>query len=451
MPLSSKSEAVARLLDKVEARWQPPSSEPSTLVELALLCVLVRTVDERKAKTAISALQQAFPDWNEVRVCQVQEIAAHLAVEPQEKALRIARDLRECLQEIFQRNHGYDLEFMREDAVAAGKFVASLNFIGSAAGHYLMWIAGGKNLPVSPALVRLLDRLGVAERSGSIKKARGAIEPIVPKGRELEFALRFGDVIDRWCHPQKPLCPTCILVNDCAFGRRAFKEWKLQQQRAEQSRKKDEARREVQRQKDDARRSRDAERERKRLEAEAAKQARDREKRQREDAIKKAAEQKLAAQKAENERRKAENAAREKAKAEAAVKRQREQEQRTKQREDAERKRQAQLAARAAKEAKDAAKLAAKQAKDAAKLAAKEAEAKKRAQQKAAAEQKKLAAQQKTIAAQQKSAAQKAAKAKTAAKLGARPASSSKRAGASKAAGASKRADKPRPKPKSKR
>jgi len=438
--LSSKSEAVARLLDKVEARWQPPTSEPSTLVELALLCVLVRTVDERKAKAAITALQQAFPDWNEVRVCQVQEIAAHIAVEPREKALRMARDLRDCLQEIFQRNHGYDLEFMREDAVAAGKFVASLNFIGSAAGHYLMWVAGGKQLPVSPALVRLLDRLGVAERSGSIKKARGAIEPIVPKGRELEFSLLFGDVIDRWCHAQKPLCPSCVLVNDCAFGRRAFKEWKLQQQRAEQSRKKDEARREVQRQKDDARRSRDAERERKRQEAEAAKQAREREKRQREDAKKKAVEQKLAAQKADQEKRKAETAAREKAKVEAAAKRQREQEQRTKQREEAERKRQAQLAAKQAKEAKEAAKLAAKQAKDAAKqakdaakLAAKEAEAKKRAQQKQAAEQ--------------KAAAQKAAKAKAAAKRApAKPAP--KRASASKSAAAGKRSEKSRSKSK---
>lgn len=433
--MSSKSEAVARLLDKVEARWQPPSSEPATLNELALLCVLVRTVDERKAKAAIAALQQAFPDWNEVRVCQVQEVAAHIAVEPREKALRMARDLRECLQEIFQRNHGYDLEFMREDAVAAGKFVASLNFIGSAAGHYLMWIAGGKQLPVSPGLVRLLDRLGVAERSGSIKKARGAIEPVVPKGRELEFALRFGDVIDRWCHPQKPLCPSCILVNDCAFGRRAFKEWKLQQQRAEQSRKKDEARREIQRQKDDARRSRDAERERKRQEAEAAKQAREREKRQREEAKKKAAEQKLAAQKADHEKRKAETAAREKAKLEAAAKRQREQEQRTKQREEAERKRQAQLAARAAK-----------QAKDAAKAAAKEAEAKKRAQQKLAAEQKKKAAAEQKKAAAEKKAAQKAAKAKAGAKSSARPSSKP----APKRAGAPKR-DKARPKAKSKR
>ena len=49
-----------------------------------------------------------------------------------------ARDVRVFLQEIFQRSHGLDLEFLRDDATTSARFVTQLPFMGMAVANYLV-------------------------------------------------------------------------------------------------------------------------------------------------------------------------------------------------------------------------------------------------------------------------------------------------------------------------
>jgi chemotaxis protein histidine kinase CheA len=305
--LSAKSEAVAKMLAKIQPTWEPPTPlEGGTLVENALLCVLVRTLSAAQAEATIKALKQSAADWNELRICQPQELQPLIATKDAARSLRAARDVRDALQEIFQWSHGYELESLREDWVAAGKFVAYLPFLGHRISHQLTWLGlGQKQMPISSAMVRMIDRLAIGERIGSLKKSRPAVEALAGSMKQPDFVLRLGEVIDRWCHAQKPLCHQCPLVDDCVFGRKAFKEWKVQQVRLEQHRKKEEQRREILRQKEVEREQRLAEREKKHREAELAKADRERQRMQREEQRRKDVESKEKARLDEIQRKKA--------------------------------------------------------------------------------------------------------------------------------------------------
>ncbi|MEO6710531.1 MAG: hypothetical protein ABIP42_13200, partial [Planctomycetota bacterium] len=259
--MSKKSDSAVKLLEKIQLRHPIPDPlEGYSLMHQGLYAILRRQLEPAPSLKVIALLKDAYVDWNELRVSQAQEIAVHLKpAHLGDKVIPVARDVREYLQEVFQRSHGLDLEFLRDDPVASARFISILPFIGTATASYLMWIASGQELPVTPTLVRVLDRIGVMSRQGgSMKKARTAIEPLVPDDDGLGFVVKFGEVASRWCHPRTPICHACVLVDDCRYGKKAYKEWKIQQERLELARQKDEARQSILRQKEEERLARES-------------------------------------------------------------------------------------------------------------------------------------------------------------------------------------------------
>ena len=319
--MSKKSDLASKLIDKIDARTPAPKPlQDASLLEQGLYAVLLRRLDPKQAEKVVEALRKAYVDWNELRVAQAQEIAQHFRVGNQAKA--VAEDIRSYLQEVFQRSHGLDLGFLRNDAEATKRFSSILPFIGMGTAHYLMWLADEGELPITTALMRVLDRVGVATRVSNVKKARAALAPVVPKGRALEFVIAIGEVASRWCHAQSPVCHQCPIVEECKYGKKAFREWKVAQERAEAQRQREEARMAVLRKKEEARRSRE---EARRAKKEAAdKRAREREslRKAKQDAVRKAVEEKkLAAQRAKEEAKRKRDEERARAKAEAEAKR----------------------------------------------------------------------------------------------------------------------------------
>jgi endonuclease III len=271
--VSKKTELTTKLLAKIEL--QHPIPEPlaeHNIVEQGLYAILLRRLSPGDAKDTLTRLRAAYEDWNELRISQAQEINGFLSLGS--KGIRVAGDIREYLQEVFQRSHGLDLEFLKDDPQSTQRFVSILPFIGMGTAHYLLWIAANKELPVTPALMRVLDRVGLVSRTASPKKARAAIEPVVPQGRELEFACKFGEIASRWCDARKPSCHLCVLVDDCKFGKKAFRDWKVQQERLEQQRAREAARLAVLQKKEDERRRREDERRKKKEALEAERKAR---------------------------------------------------------------------------------------------------------------------------------------------------------------------------------
>jgi len=336
----SEKSKVVQLLDTIKPSWTPPEPiEDGDLLQQGLLFVLSRTLTEAQAHQSARALRAAYPDWNELRISQIQEFREHIKTKSDDTAKAASNDVRTYLQEIFQENHGFDIEFLRDDPVAAGKMLSELKFLGGGAGHLLLSIASNNELPVTQGIVRVLDRVGVVARAGSVKKAKEKLTPLVPAARVRDFALRLGDVAETYCDPKKPTCWECPLVEGCKYGKRVQKDWIAQQKRLEAQRKKEEKRQELLRKKEEAREKREAERARKKAEAAARKaekeiakrqraqeakrkkEAAEKKKRDREEAKKRAAaEAKAAAKKAADAEKKKKAAERERAKKAAAKK-----------------------------------------------------------------------------------------------------------------------------------
>jgi endonuclease III len=261
--VSDKALRLKKILETVPVSFEPPRAPPGTsLLELGMLCVLQRHVDDERAKKSLAALREGFADWNELRVSQVQEFQRLVPAKDERTRLLAARAVRDYLQEIYQKNHGFDLEPLRQDLIEAGKFVMGLPYLGATASHFLLWSAAGDSVPVSPGVVRTLDRLGIVKRQASIKKSIAAIEKLVPAESRLDFGARVGRVIESWCDAKKPICWECVLVEVCPFGKKTLREWKAQQKRLE-----------VQRKRDEERRAKEAAKEKRRLAAEARKRA----------------------------------------------------------------------------------------------------------------------------------------------------------------------------------
>jgi endonuclease III len=299
--VAAKTETVGRLLEQIELGWSVPTPvEDATLLEQGVYAVLCRHLDEKRAAAALKHLKGSYEDWNEVRVAQAQEIVEVGKLGA--RGTQAARDVKTFLQEVFQQTHGLSLEFLKNDAQATTKFISAATFLGLGSAHYLMWLAQDGELPITAGLVRVLDRVGLVGRTTSTKKARSAIQPLVPaslpgklKGGarpELEFLVRFGEVASRWCDARKPLCHLCVLVDDCKYGKKAYKDWKVQQERLEAQRAREAAREEAARKKEEARLAREEERARKKALAEAQKKQRELERRRKLDEKKKDAEAK---------------------------------------------------------------------------------------------------------------------------------------------------------------
>ncbi len=257
--MSDKAKKLSQLLGKVKIDWKPTEDlKEANLLEVGLYCVLSRQLTESQAQATLKALGKEYPDWNELRVSQVQEFQGLVKSKSHDVQLAVARAVKEYLQEVFQKNHGFDIEFLSQDFVEAGKFMAQLEFLGQSAGHYLLLRANPEEMPVTMGVIRVMDRLGLMKRTSSIRKAQAALEPLVPAGKRTDFAVRIGQVAGEWCDSKKPRCWECPLLDACPHGAKVHREWKVQQQRLEAQRKKEEERR-----------RKEEERERKRAEAEA--------------------------------------------------------------------------------------------------------------------------------------------------------------------------------------
>lgn len=245
--MSNKNEQLSKLLKKITPRASLPKPVAGfSLLEHGLLCILVRHVPQERAEAFIATLKKAYPEWNEMRVAQTDEIAGFLkggkATRDRLRGVwEPAREAREFLQEAFQKTHAMELEFLRADVLAGAKMLAHMPVLGSAATCQILSLAAEGKTPPHPALVRVLERTGIVGKGG-LKKARD-IDEYLSARDGTDILERLGEVADRWCHAKSPVCHECPLVDDCPFGKKTFQEWKVQQARAEAQRQREEARR----------------------------------------------------------------------------------------------------------------------------------------------------------------------------------------------------------------
>ena len=228
------------------------------LLEHSVVYVLQRLISAKQAEASVRSLRLKHIDWNDVRVSQIQDITECIKSKSVDARKAAAKLVKAYLQDVFQNNHSFDLEFLIDDISGGGKALCVIETLGIDGVHYLQWIASDDLMPVTPGFMRVFDRLGLMDRTQSYKKGLEALTKLSPgKGAQaIEFALAFGVVAHNWCDSRKPSCQDCPIVEACGNGVKVRADWLVSQERQA-----------VQKAKED-------ERERKRIEVEAKKEQR---------------------------------------------------------------------------------------------------------------------------------------------------------------------------------
>ncbi|MCA9002531.1 MAG: hypothetical protein KDB61_11445, partial [Planctomycetes bacterium] len=186
--MAKKADFVKRLIQEVKPRHPLPEAPKQglSLMEQGAVLVLMRHLTQTQAEASVEALRDGIGDWNEARVCQVQELAQYIKTSTRKKGMELlnsrapaARVLKDYLQDVFQQTHGLDLEFLREESTDVGKLIESFEVLDYPGAAYLLWHARAGEIPSHIGLLKLLDRLGLIPRTTSAARGRAAMESLV--------------------------------------------------------------------------------------------------------------------------------------------------------------------------------------------------------------------------------------------------------------------------------
>lgn len=146
-----------------------------------VLCALVRSLlawnaGEAAAEAAFARLRAMFVDFNELRVCTIEELGAALAEHP--GGVDIAARVRACLGDVYRREHAMSLAALREAPKREARhYLESLDGVPrAAASRVAQEMLDVHAVPVDDRLRGLLEQEGVIDEGTSADHAAVELE-----------------------------------------------------------------------------------------------------------------------------------------------------------------------------------------------------------------------------------------------------------------------------------
>lgn len=189
MSASNRSALINKTYKVLKKYYTPttPPADRSVLEHLLYACCLQNASPEA-ADEAFAKIQQAFFDWNEVRVTTVIELAETMSVLPDsaESATRLKR----ALQHIFETQYSYDIEELKKQNL--GKAAQELESVRGTTPFTIAYVTqhglGGHSIPVAAGVVQSLKVIGVISDAEAKKRRVPGLERAIPKTKGVEFA-----------------------------------------------------------------------------------------------------------------------------------------------------------------------------------------------------------------------------------------------------------------------
>ncbi len=165
-------------------------SEPGerTVLEHLLYACCLEDARSEQADEAFAKLQQAYFDWNEVRVTTVVELGEALSSLP--NATQAGHRIKRCLQSLFEARYQYDIEDMKKanlskatEEISAWKGITPfvLNYVSQNA-------LGGHAIPADTLTLEIMVQCEILTQPEAEKKSLPGVERAIPKNRGFEFA-----------------------------------------------------------------------------------------------------------------------------------------------------------------------------------------------------------------------------------------------------------------------
>ena len=171
---------------KKQYKVETPLASRTVLEQLLFACCLEDSHYD-KAEEAFAKVQEAFFDWNEVRVSSVQELAEvmHMLPKPEEAGGR----LRRALQSVFESTYSFDLEAMKKMNLGqAQQKLKKLDGVSEFAVGYLTQSSlGGHAVPVDQGALEALYVVGIIDEAEKKAGTVPGAERAIPKNKGVEF------------------------------------------------------------------------------------------------------------------------------------------------------------------------------------------------------------------------------------------------------------------------
>jgi len=213
---SSRSLTIhSRLADLYGEHPDRPSLDP--VAEL-VSTILSQNTNDRNRDRAFDQLRTRFPAWEAVRDAPVVQVAEAIRTAglAQTKAPRIQAALRRISAE----QGAIRLDFLATmELEEARAWLTSLDGIGpKTAAIVLLFAFGRPAFPVDTHIHRVTRRLGLIPQSASREKAHHLLEALVPAATYYAFHLNLIRHGRETCHPRRPACTRCVLLDLCPYG-----------------------------------------------------------------------------------------------------------------------------------------------------------------------------------------------------------------------------------------
>jgi len=164
----------------------PEPGERTVLEHLIYACCLEDAKSEQ-ADEAFAKLQQAYFDWNEVRVTTVIELGEALSSLP--NATQAGHRIKRCLQSLFEARYQYDIEDMKKANVtkATEEISAWKGMTPFVLNYVLQNSLGGHAIPAGSLTLEVLVQCEVLTQAEADKKSLPGVERAIPKNKGFEF------------------------------------------------------------------------------------------------------------------------------------------------------------------------------------------------------------------------------------------------------------------------
>lgn len=187
----------------------PEPGERTVLEHLVYACCLEDSKYEQ-ADEAFAKLQQAYFDWNEVRVTTVIELGEALGSLP--NPTQAGHRIKRCLQSLFEARYQYDIEDMKKANL--GKATEELTAWKGVTPFVLAYVSqnalGGHFIPADTMTLDTLVQADIMTESESEKKVLPGVERAIPKTKGVEFSSLLHQFAVEFQHNQKNA--TALLV-----------------------------------------------------------------------------------------------------------------------------------------------------------------------------------------------------------------------------------------------
>jgi endonuclease-3 len=216
-PLQDRALEIHRRL--VELYGDHPDRPRLDPVAELVSTILSQNTNDRNRDRAYDRLLQRFPTWEAVRDAPAVEVAEAIRTAglAQSKAPRIQAALRRISAERGVIDLAFLASLPLEEARA---WLTAMDGIGpKTAAIVLLFAFGRPAFPVDTHIHRVTRRLGLIPESASREKAHMLMEALMPP--ETYYALHLNLIRHgrETCHPRRPACGHCCLLDLCPYGR----------------------------------------------------------------------------------------------------------------------------------------------------------------------------------------------------------------------------------------